>query len=101
MRVLDHTHFGTELLSEREGIDLSRPTVRRSSHQSGHRQSPQPALTTTPFSAASGCPSLGCWCNWTCSHHAWLEDRGPKFALLLAVDDATGTVESQRRLPHR
>ena len=26
------------------------------------------------------------------SHHAWLEDRGPKFALLLAVDDATGTV---------
>ncbi len=23
------------------------------------------------------------------SHHAWLEDRGPKFALLLAVDDAT------------
>ena len=26
------------------------------------------------------------------SHHAWLEDRGPKFALLLAVDDATSTV---------
>ncbi len=24
------------------------------------------------------------------SHHAWLEDRGPRFALLLAVDDATG-----------
>ena len=26
------------------------------------------------------------------SHHRWLEDRGPRFALLLAVDDATGTV---------
>ena len=26
------------------------------------------------------------------SHHAWLEDRGPKFALLLAVDDATSAV---------
>ena len=26
------------------------------------------------------------------SHHAWLEERGPRFALLLAVDDATGTV---------
>ena len=25
-------------------------------------------------------------------HHAWLEDRGPKFALLLAVDDATSAV---------
>ena len=26
------------------------------------------------------------------SHHPWLEERGPRFALLLAVDDATGTV---------
>jgi len=26
------------------------------------------------------------------SHHAWLEERGPRFVLLLAVDDATGTV---------
>ena len=26
------------------------------------------------------------------SPHAWLEDRGPKFVLLLAVDEATGTV---------
>ena len=25
------------------------------------------------------------------SHHAWLEERGPRFALLLAVDDATGS----------
>ena len=26
------------------------------------------------------------------SHHPWLEERGPKFVLLLAVDDATGVV---------
>ena len=26
------------------------------------------------------------------SHHRWLGDRGPAFALLLAVDDATGSV---------
>jgi len=26
------------------------------------------------------------------SHHAWLEDRGPVLTLLVAVDDATGTV---------
>jgi hypothetical protein len=26
------------------------------------------------------------------SHHAWVEDRGPVLTLLLAVDDATGTV---------
>ena len=28
------------------------------------------------------------------SHHRWLEDRGPQFTLLLAVDDATGCVVS-------
>jgi len=26
------------------------------------------------------------------SHHRWLEERGPWFTLLLAVDDATGNV---------
>jgi len=26
------------------------------------------------------------------SHHDWLEDRGPRLTLLLAVDDATGTI---------
>ena len=26
------------------------------------------------------------------SHHRWLGKDGPRFALLLAVDDATGTV---------
>ena len=28
------------------------------------------------------------------SHHPWLEERGPRFALLLAVDDATGVVSN-------
>ena len=26
------------------------------------------------------------------SPHPWLEERGPRFVILLAVDDATGTV---------
>ena len=26
------------------------------------------------------------------SHHPWLEERGPRMVLLLAVDDATGLV---------
>ena len=26
------------------------------------------------------------------SNHPWLEERGPKLALLIAVDDATGSV---------
>ena len=37
-------------------------------------------------------PSAGMLLQVDGSHHAWLEQRGPRFALLLAVDDATGAV---------
>ena len=37
-------------------------------------------------------PQAGMLVQLDGSHHAWLEDRGPKFALLLAVDDATSAV---------
>ena len=36
-------------------------------------------------------PKEGC-SQLDSSYHAWLEDRGPWFALLLALDDATGRV---------
>ena len=62
------------------------------SHQGGHRQSPQPALTTATVSAASGCPRLGCWCNWTAAITPGWRTGDPNSPLLLAVDDATGTV---------
>ena len=86
----NHTHF-TELLSEREGIDLSRPTVRRILTKVGNgsprsRRSPQHRFRRQRM------PQAGMLVQLDGSHHAWLEDRGPKFALLLAVDDATGTV---------
>ena len=42
------------------------------------------------MSGVSGCPSEGMLLQVDGSHHAWLEERGPRFALLLAVDDATG-----------
>ena len=42
------------------------------------------------MSGVSGCPSEGMLLQVDGSHHAWLEQRGPRFALLLAVDDATG-----------
>ena len=86
----NHTHF-TELLSEREGIDLSRPTVRRILTRAGigsprSRRSPQHRFRRQRM------PQAGMLVQLDGSHHAWLEDRGPKFPLLLAVDDATGTV---------
>ena len=86
----NHTHL-TELLSEREGIDLSRPTVRRILTKAGigsprSRRSPQHRFRRQRM------PQVGMLIQLDGSHHAWLEDRGPKFALLLAVDDATSAV---------
>ncbi len=86
----NHTHL-TELLSEREGIDLSRPTVRRILTKAGigsprSRRSPQHRFRRPRM------PQAGMLVQLDGSHHAWLEDRGPKFALLLAVDDATSAV---------
>ena len=86
----NHTHL-TELLREREGIDLSRPTVRRILTRAGigsprSRRSPQHRFRRQRM------PQAGMLIQLDGSHHAWLEDRGPKFALLLAVDDATSAV---------
>ena len=86
----NHTHL-TELLREREGIDLSRPTVRRILTKAGigsprSRRSPQHRFRRQRM------PQAGMLLQLDGSHHAWLEDRAPKFALLLAVDDATSAV---------
>ena len=86
----NHTHL-TELLSEREGIDLSRPTVRRILTRAGigsprSRRSPQHRFRRQRM------PQAGMLIQLDGSHHAWLEDRSPQFALLLAVDDATSAV---------
>ena len=61
------------------------------SHPRRHRQSPQPALTAAPFPPPADAPGR-VLVQLDGSHHAWLEDRSHKFAVLLAVDDATGAV---------
>ena len=86
----NHTHL-TELLREREAIDLSRPTVRRILTRAGmgsprSRRSPQHRFRRRRM------PQKGMLVQVNGSHHRWLEERGPKLVLLLAVDDATGAV---------
>ena len=86
----NHTHR-TELLREREGIELIRPTVRRILAKAGigsprSRRSPQHRFRRQRI------PQAGMPIQLDGSHHAWLEDRGPKFTLLLAVDDANSAV---------
>ncbi len=87
---VNHTHL-TELMAERESLVLSRSTVRRLLAEAGlasprHRRSPRHRCRRVRM------PQEGMLLQVDGSHHRWLEDRGSWSTLLLAVDDATGTV---------
>ena len=64
----NHTHL-TELLRDREGIDLSRPTVRRILTRAGI-SSPRPGVRPSTGCEGNGCPRLGCWCRSTAASTA-------------------------------
>ena len=84
----NHTHLA-ELLWEHEGLDVSSWTVRRILARVGI---PSPRRRRPPEHRVrrERMPREGMLLQVDGSHHAWLEERGPRFALLLAVDDATG-----------
>ena len=86
----NHSHF-TELLREREGIDLSRPTVRRILVKAGIG-SPRSSRSPQHRFRRRRMPQEGMLVQIDGSQHSWLEDLGPKLTLLIAVDDATGVV---------
>ena len=91
-RGANHTHLG-ELLGEREGIEIGRPTLRRILVGAGL---PSPRRRRPPAHRIrrQRMPREGMLVQLDGSHHRWLEGRGPQFTLLLAVDDATGCVAS-------
>ena len=84
-----HTHL-TELLQEHDGIDLSRPTVRRILANAGIR-SPRSSRPHSNRVRRRRMPQEGMLLQIDGSHHHWFGEKGPKFILLLTVDDATGT----------
>lgn len=86
---INHTHL-TELLAEREGVMVSRPTVRRLLVSAG-LSSPRQRRPPQHRHRRQRMPQEGMLLQLDGSHHAWLEDRGPVLTLLLAIDDATGT----------
>ena len=87
---VNHTHM-SELLSEREGIDITRSTLRRLLVSAGEN-SPRGRRPPKHRVRRQRMPREGMLIQLDGSYHRWLGRDGPQFTLLLAVDDATGTV---------
>ena len=86
----NHTHL-SELLSEREGIDIGRTTLRRILVNAGLK-SPRRRRPPKHRVRRQRMPRQGMLIQMDGSFHPWLGDQVPPFTLLIAVDDATGTV---------
>lgn len=86
----NHQHF-TEYLGEREGITLSRSTVRRILLENGI---PSPKTRRAPDHRGrrDRYPKEGMLVQIDGSQHDWLEGRGPILTLIAAIDDATNKV---------
>lgn len=89
-RGFNHQHF-TEKLNEKEGICISRSTVRRILLQRGI-SSPRKRRSPKHRSRRERYPQEGLLLQTDGSDHNWLEGRGPKLCLIGAIDDATSKV---------
>ena len=87
---VNHTHL-SELLREREGIDISRNTLRKILTDAGV-SSPRRRRPPKHRVRRQRMPREGMLVQIDGSFHRWLGEDGPRFTLLLAVDDATGSV---------
>lgn len=81
----------TELLAGREGISVSRSTVRRILSEAGIR-SPRKRRSPKHRKRRERYPQEGMLLQIDGSPHHWLGERGPEISLIGAIDDATGKV---------
>jgi len=81
----NHTHL-TEMLEERDKLQLSRSTVRRILIAEGLRSPPKHRSRRERRSQE------GMLLQVDGSRHDWLQGRGPYLTLVGSIDDATGTV---------
>jgi transposase len=82
----------SELLAERDGITLSRSTIRRLLLAHGIR-SPRTRRGLRHRQRRERRSQHGMLLQADGSDHDWLEGRGPRLTLLTGIDDATGTLE--------
>ena len=92
----NHTHL-SELLGEREGLDMGRTTLRRILVNAGlssprRRRPPKHRVRPSTGYARQRMPREGMLIQLDGSYHRWLGEDGPQFTILFAVDDATGCV---------
>lgn len=83
--------FLSELLAEHEGIHVSASSVRRILRAAGI-PSPRKHRPPKPHPRRQRKPQVGMLVQIDGSQHNWLEDRGPRLALLAAIDDATSQI---------
>lgn len=91
------THL-CELLAEREGLQVSRSTLRRWLRAAG-RPSPRKRRPRRYRKLRQRAPRFGALIQIDTSYHDWFEGRGPKAALVAGIDDATGQVVSAHFRP--
>jgi hypothetical protein len=87
---INDTHF-CELLAEREGIVISRESLRTILRADGIA-SPRRRRSPRYRSRRPRMGAEGTLLQLDGSRHRWLEDRGPELVLVGAIDDATGSV---------
>lgn len=84
-------HHLAELLAEHEGIVVSPSTIRRIRRES-HLPPKRKRHPTKAHRPRPRKPQTGMLVQMDASFHPWLEDRSEPFALLAAIDDATGEI---------
>ena len=94
----NHTHLA-QLLEEREGIQISRQTLRRILAAAGLKSPRRRKRPPRHRVRRERMPREGMLIQIDGSHHRWLGDDYPQLALHLAVDDATGKVLAARFRP--
>ena len=86
----NHSHL-TEMLQEREGVKISRPSVRRILLAAG-MGSPKTRRASKHRRRRERYSQEGMLIQVDGSQHDWLEGRGPELTLIGSIDDATGKV---------
>jgi transposase len=82
--------LAAEKLWERDGLTVNRETLRRWLQAAGLWEGKGKKRRPRQWRPREAC--VGGMIQMDGSHHAWLEDRGPKLVLMAYMDDATGRV---------